>query len=1414
MPYQARGITAISPPDTVVTCGPRLHAFRLERVRALQAPATQALFNTTSLQFFSCHGKDLKLTNHASGAVDVDYLDLCEDDISCMVFDDRQRKLIVATSGGDIQVINFINGAVMKEFTPHSGEVSAIAYSVEDQVCISGGTDGALSLHDEADPKGALLRRMQQAHARTITCLCVSHDLSLIATGSSDGSLRLWDFQLLQLIAELQPPGGPEVSACVFYAPYPLLVSSTSGGAVTGWIVPPGLPRNVPGFSFVLLQAPPPTAAQPSQNSRSAASAQAPSVSAALSKPVSRGGTPDSKVSGPKGSGRRLPALLSGDSPRADMPTVSGVSLAARVSTTPTPRSHVGTAPADPFASRSSAAEPDAATHLACIRAAGLASNAPHSAGRWLAVGSDEGEIWLWDLSAAMERLELKPVAEKDMPSRQNNYNARRRGDKHFSGGDMVGKPSAEASPVARPSRTPTARSITRSVRPNPSPRSSVPRSSLSSHKSPLPAASSSPTSTSGAHLQALAVQVGQLVSLRKKWRAHTGPVRSLCALGIDPLLLTAGADGYIKLWDYDGRWRGDVAAGPVSEAPNRVWKLVIDVDGRDAALTAAAESVLEEVDERVAAAEAAKHRRRNSIMARERLGLTSPLPGEQGTGFLEYEQRKAKLQRDHFDAAASAADREYLYHAERTLDKLRMKEQEQTQGQGGKLKPRTFAKRPVPAGRGHRSNGRQAVAQRGSGAGVVSAAQVYPEDLVLHDEGAAQEWIRELRNAASGRGEVFYQLWGRRNWKRTTMERVREIASERLERMNQRRAEFAHELKLKLDADARQQWQKEQRKKRRAARAKARAEKEIEAAGGQVSAKLARRRGSIASQIENVAAAAIQMAVEEAQGIDQTRVLLDELDRIVREEETAAMEVPESMAERLRREAREKQRLDPNLLPDEWGAGSLNRERQLYPHLHQEYGRAQAQAQARGEGGGELDASVPVEMSEFLRSRLGDPAASTGLPVSRDTDGRFGGRDPRSSSHSSGSSTSRSPSPSGVHNKPSTPHHVKAYEFQPETSISTRKQRGRTSNGTKPMGALALSPVRRSQSSLAQPKRINMPASSSLSRSVKTLKSVSALDGIIATMESFEQSGQKSKRSLRRNTRRRLKQSNSQTLEPFRKPIDWRDSGSASVLTRRGLLTGRTTSRGGGEEGGTLIAANPWSASPMDTPGVSQQGSVDSDDLTGGASAAAGSEADTSTADAPAAVEPESVFTQAEEEPAMSAQATLAGHASFGRPLSRPMGLGPNLKARDLEHLKPAERLAVMLAKYDTDPDDSTVASAEARKKTSLAYQRRRLQASRTRPGGGTTVRGSASTDVAKLQRMAETRAEKMMERAKRRKRMLVIPPEGPGLSGGVLAGLQDRGTGGAGSNRGGGIGPISWKEIHAARDMFKRLDSDGSGT
>jgi WD40 repeat protein len=94
-------------------------------------------------------------------------------------------------------------------------------------------------VYDEGDTEcSELLRTVSGGHKDEITIIQYSDYLSLIATGSLDGEIVIWDFELSMVEAVLAGHKS-DITALEFVEPYPLLVSASMDCTLCLWAVRP-----------------------------------------------------------------------------------------------------------------------------------------------------------------------------------------------------------------------------------------------------------------------------------------------------------------------------------------------------------------------------------------------------------------------------------------------------------------------------------------------------------------------------------------------------------------------------------------------------------------------------------------------------------------------------------------------------------------------------------------------------------------------------------------------------------------------------------------------------------------------------------------------------------------------------------------------------------------------------------------------------------------------------------------------------------------------------------------------------------------------------------------------------------------------------------------------------------------------
>ncbi|ETW05164.1 hypothetical protein H310_04166 [Aphanomyces invadans] len=245
-----KSFVSVTSHKRLVAGGKRMTLFDYEKLRNPKLtddfPVFQALFNPISLTFITAAGTDIKIWDANLGKLIRIYKGLSGTDLTALCLDNRSRKFLVGDHEGNIKVYDYLNGTYMKCFAypdmdnkAHAAEVSRLYYCNEYRTVISTSWDTSVCIHDESDPdRGILLRRMTGGHTGDITSLGFSYNLSLIATGSVDCTVQIWDYEFGRLDATCIGHTTGIVSL-VFLDPYPLLASCDLSGNVAIWAMRP-----------------------------------------------------------------------------------------------------------------------------------------------------------------------------------------------------------------------------------------------------------------------------------------------------------------------------------------------------------------------------------------------------------------------------------------------------------------------------------------------------------------------------------------------------------------------------------------------------------------------------------------------------------------------------------------------------------------------------------------------------------------------------------------------------------------------------------------------------------------------------------------------------------------------------------------------------------------------------------------------------------------------------------------------------------------------------------------------------------------------------------------------------------------------------------------------------------------------
>jgi len=209
-------------------------------------PIQCALFSPVRFEFYIAGERSIKIWNAKTGKPVRVLKNIFDSDITCMIFDKNHRKLIVGDHLGHVKVFDLLSGIMTHELDGHDpldGEISFIGYGDDDNTIITCGWDRVIKIHSDdktelKDPKEFVLRGKKNCHKKDIISGDYSHNLGLIATGSRDNTVRIWDYEKVKLEEELLGHTS-EVVIVKFLNPFPILLTADNSGQLYLWLTKP-----------------------------------------------------------------------------------------------------------------------------------------------------------------------------------------------------------------------------------------------------------------------------------------------------------------------------------------------------------------------------------------------------------------------------------------------------------------------------------------------------------------------------------------------------------------------------------------------------------------------------------------------------------------------------------------------------------------------------------------------------------------------------------------------------------------------------------------------------------------------------------------------------------------------------------------------------------------------------------------------------------------------------------------------------------------------------------------------------------------------------------------------------------------------------------------------------------------------
>jgi WD40 repeat protein len=127
-----------------------------------------------------------------------DVLHVSSTPVAAVQFSPDDRWLATGSGDGLVELWEVATGSKVKKLDgSHQGAVLALAWGNDGKYLVSGGADGVLTLWDTDPPSPTYGKQLTfvRAHDKDLTCLSLAEKDKKLASGSSDGSVKIWTFK-------------------------------------------------------------------------------------------------------------------------------------------------------------------------------------------------------------------------------------------------------------------------------------------------------------------------------------------------------------------------------------------------------------------------------------------------------------------------------------------------------------------------------------------------------------------------------------------------------------------------------------------------------------------------------------------------------------------------------------------------------------------------------------------------------------------------------------------------------------------------------------------------------------------------------------------------------------------------------------------------------------------------------------------------------------------------------------------------------------------------------------------------------------------------------------------------------------------------------------------------------------------
>lgn len=218
--------------------------FRFDKVKqcrkALDSDIIFADYNPYDMTIITVSETCVKWWNALTGRLVTSRENIVPELISAACINDNGRKLFVATQKGTLYVLNYQNCGVMKQLDTHEHAITDIRYSHHCNKLFVACWGGLLVEHDaDGIRSGKSTGHIKDTlKGSDVTCLALSDELGLVATGSSDGRIAVYKSMQMATTGRLCDGHDTGIVAMEFVNSHSCLVSSDQSGKCILWHTP------------------------------------------------------------------------------------------------------------------------------------------------------------------------------------------------------------------------------------------------------------------------------------------------------------------------------------------------------------------------------------------------------------------------------------------------------------------------------------------------------------------------------------------------------------------------------------------------------------------------------------------------------------------------------------------------------------------------------------------------------------------------------------------------------------------------------------------------------------------------------------------------------------------------------------------------------------------------------------------------------------------------------------------------------------------------------------------------------------------------------------------------------------------------------------------------------------------------